>query len=1475
MIDTNRLMQDSPFGYAYHRIEVDAAGTPVDYTFLDVNEAFEALTGLQRDAIIGRTVTEAIPGIEKDSFDWIGFYGRVALNGGTEMFEQYSDRLGKWYQVHAYAPEPGTVATVFIDVTERRILADVAETFNDFTSDTLDLQYVVDTAKQISGARYAVLNQFEEDGRSFITVAYSGPHAPVEEAARRFGIHFEGHRWAPDPAREEKIAASQTTEFERLSDLTGATLPRRAIDALARAFGVGGVALVKASRRDHMIGDFTLIFGRDEGLRNRELMETYADLTGMLLDRIAGETAARRQREQQTILLDNIHTQVWYLTDEHTYGAVNRAHAEFNGVEPEDLAFKDMYETFPRDVVEVCRVGNRTVFTEKRSITTEEWVYHASGERRLLSITKTPKLDEAGNVEYVICSAEDITRRREAKEELRRQTDFLNDVLDSIQDGVSVLSTNLTVLRTNETMERWNADRLPLVGKKCYQAYQNSDIPCDPCPSLRCIQSGRVESDVSQIPNEKGPGWVEVYSFPMKDRVTGEVTAVVEFVRDVTDRKETQRILEEERLRLRGILQGTNAGTWEQDIPTGESIFNERWAEIIGYTLDEISPTSIETWDRYAHPDDLARSRELLQRHFAGELDHYENELRMRHRNGSWIWVFDNGKVVEWSDAGEPLRAFGTILDITARKRHEIEIAEHRTELINTLRHMPGHVFRFRRGARDRIVAVVSEGVIAEAAGLTTDRIGGRTLRETMHPDLNAQVGPQYERALAGEQVDFEMPSGDRWYRTVIVPYRSDENGLVQEVIGYTNDITDRKRAEDELIFAKEAAEAAGKAKSEFLANMSHEIRTPLNGVIGFTELLQGTELTPIQRQYLENANSSADSLMAVINDILDFSKIEAGRLELETVRTDIIELLEQSVDIITFAASRKKLEVLLNIDPDMPRYAVIDPVRLKQILANLLSNAVKFTERGEIELAVRFHENGGDNADDGRHEGIFSFSVRDSGIGISQAQQAKLFQAFSQADTSTTRKFGGTGLGLIISDTLVRKMGGAIEIESAIDAGSVFSFAIRTPYEYGERMESISIPGIVRCLVVDDNEQNRLIIEKTAATWNVECVSAADGYDALRILEESPLFSVIIMDYHMPDLDGLDTIRMIHERAPAVIAKTPVIMLHSAADGQEFHEVCRDLGVRFSLIKPIKTTELRTYLRDIGAGADATVARGGDQAGADRDRHESAEDKIGYASVLRAGLVLIAEDNEVNLTLTRALVETVFPHAKILEARNGVEAVVAATASRPDLILMDVQMPELDGVDATRQIRAAEPDPAHPIPIVALTAGALAEERQRCLDGGMDDFLTKPVRQEELRTVLRRFLASDTETQTSSEVPHFDHPALLERLNDDGDLARQLIDETLGTLPVRIADLRTAANAADYVEAAKLVHSIKGISLTVQLTPLAELCAVLENELKNLPTDTETAAAADGIRSRIGAIAREWDAAEAELRLYGIGNDS
>lgn len=522
--------------------------------------------------------------------------------------------------------------------------------------------------------------------------------------------------------------------------------------------------------------------------------------------------------------------------------------------------------------------------------------------------------------------------------------------------------------------------------------------------------------------------------------------------------------------------------------------------------------------------------------------------------------------------------------------------------------------------------------------------------------------------------------------------------------------------------------EEASKAKSEFLTNISHETKTPLSGVLGFTELLKDTPLTPTQREYVENIQVSGKALLDIIDNLLEVSSMESGYLTLEPVRTNLFDLVGEVADALKYSAHEKFLEFLVDIDATVPRFIQIDPVRLRQVLQNLLCNAIKFTPKGSVELRLTC-------ASKGAGTGRLTVAVRDTGIGISEKQKSTLFKPFAQGDSSRSRSYSGVGAGLAIADYIVRKMGGNIEVQSSPGEGSAFYFSIPVEIETDYQMAPPKLEEIGRCLIVDDHAGSRDHLVRMLSGWGIECVPSDGTFTSMMKLVSEESIDLIICDYKLPSMFGEDMVRAVREAIGVGHLQIPAILMYNSVDAKTLHNASMSAPIHTAIPKPIRREDLHSILKSIAGDKlllQEVTARPPSSTLATRKL------VISQSSALR---VLIADDILLNKMYIRNLVQRLFPNATILMAENGLVATQIFKREQVDLILMDLQMPEMDGLEATSVIRGLERVYLRErVPIVALTAMADSTEMDRCLKSGMDGFVTKPLDARKLHTELVQF---------------------------------------------------------------------------------------------------------------------------------------
>lgn len=1106
--------------------------------------------------------------------------------------------------------------------------------------------------------------------------------------------------------------------------------------------------------------------------------------------------------------------------------SVNEAGAKMLGYTADQVVGRSLYDIVPEHrhgLVDQYLIGIK----ENGKASGQMVTRHRDGSFLIWMYNNVLEHDQSSEEDYVIGNAIDITKRVYLEAELTQARMFLEETGKIAKVGgwnLDMKENQLTWTPMTRLIHEVPDDFIPDVssGINFYKEGESRNKIANAVD--KAIYSGEPWDLELQLVTYRGNElWVRaIGEVEFKD---GECVRLFGTFQDINESKNAQIELEQTRKVLDNII---NASSEVCVIATDETgiinVFNVGAEKMLGYSSEEIVGKLKP--DFLHKPAEVEEYRKELEKDFGREIQPHEIFTMRAIRDGfdqkNWTFLTKSGQEKSVSLVVSPMKDLsnkiigflGIAIDITEKVKFEMDLINEKSRLGAFVKHTPAAVAMLDH----ELNYINASNQWKKEYSIESVDIIGKSHYD-FFPDLAQSSKDRHQRVLNGaiekKEEDVVLLPGESAKRYVSWEMRPWYlfDGKVGGIMISTQNVTGFVKQREELERAKRLAEEASIAKSEFLANMSHEIRTPLNGVIGFTDLVLKTKLNETQNQYLTIVNQSANALLSIINDILDFSKIEAGKLELDVEKCDLYEISSQATDIITYQIQQKGLEMLLNVASDLPRFIFADSVRLKQVLVNLLGNASKFTQKGEIELKI-------ENLETFEGKNKIRFSVRDTGIGIKPDKQSKIFEAFSQEDSSTTKKYGGTGLGLAISNSLLRMMGSQLNLTSEVDKGSTFYFDIVLATEEGEKVDWFDVSKIKKVLIVDDNENNRLIVRQMLLLQNIQSDEASNGLETLQKLALGERFDVVLMDYHMPFMDGLETIRKIRETIESNPDELPIMLLHSSSDDQKIIPACKEYSVMHRLIKPLKIQEFYTALSHIHS-SDFTYKE-----------PEQAEEEGAFKKFT----VLVAEDNTVNMLLAKTIVNKIAPNATFVEANNGLEALRYCKNQMPDIILMDVQMPEMNGYEATRQIRELEHH-AH-IPIIAFTAGNVKGEREKCIAAGMDDFIVKPVVEENINMIFKKWLeiehvSTEKIDQTEADeagVLHYNSSKLLSYTDHDREMFQSIlavVKEELGKSLSNISDLVDKEDLKLLKEAG---HKLYGTAASGGMKALSELAFQLEH---------------------------------------------
>ncbi|MCU0453220.1 MAG: PAS domain S-box protein [Bacteroidetes bacterium] len=940
--------------------------------------------------------------------------------------------------------------------------------------------------------------------------------------------------------------------------------------------------------------------------------------------------------------------------------------------------------------------------------------------------------------------------------------------------------------------------------------------PSDRLPIVRALAGERSTVDDVEIRRDGQRIPLLVSGAPIYD-ASGRLEYALAAFLDISDQRRAQRVIEENERLFREIVEAASDIIYRTDAQGRFSYVNGVGLRVFGFNESEVIGRHYTDLIR---PDARDSTRRFYLHQAATKQETTYLEIPVVTKVGQELTL---GQNVTLLTEGDHVAGFQAVArDITTERRAQLALARRERQLdtvVDTVEE--GITFSDERGYFEVFNRSMEKmtGYSRQEANATAD------FSKLLAPDeASHQLGLDRLREVleTGSVRDVETvirtKSGER--RTLLISTTLVEQHHRRMFLSAYRDITERKHQEVLLRQAMEAARHAARARGEFLAVMSHEIRTPMNGVIGMTDVLRHTGLTSEQAEYVETIRTSGETLLTIINDILDFSKIESGKLELERRPFDLVASIEDIYDLISFKAREKSLELLYLVDPAMPRTVEGDVTRFRQILLNLIGNAVKFTPSGHVLVRV-VRASGTDD------DFLMRISVADTGIGIPAEAIGHLFQPFTQVDSSTTRRFGGTGLGLVISRRLVELMGGSIAVESEPGKGSVFSFTVRTRVP----REAAAAPTLYlrsrlevlrgkKVLLVDDHRTNLDILFNRVTQWGMLPVTAHGAAEALDLLRAGGGFHLALLDMYMPEMDGLQLAREIRRLHPR--KELPLILLSSRGSTGALTDDPEGL---FDAIvaKPVRELDLLDHVADTIAGRPVSERR---------ERRKALEEPL-LADQLPLQ-ILVAEDNEINQKLIAHLLKKLGYTPAIVS--DGSEAVDATVRGAFDLVLMDVNMPVMDGLDATREIQRRIPAGQAPT-ILALTAGVLKEDQDRCAEAGMSDFLTKPIHLDELRAAIERWGEMRRARPAQADASPPDEPEMADRIRmlvDDTDLAfiRNLLADFVGHAQSRALELERLAEKGDRKPLRDAAHALKGGALNIGANVLGHLCGGIQHAI-------------------------------------------
>lgn len=1157
-LDYKKIVESSPTAFAYHRIILDEDNNPCDYIFLDVNSKFEELTGLKRENIIDKKVTEVLPDILKGDFDWISFYGDIALNGGSAEFEQFSKPLNRWYKVKAVSTEKYYFLTYFSDIEEEMKIASTKNYLNS-ESNEMDFQEAADRIRNISGAKYVFFNIYEDDKDVIKTAAISGNRKEVEKAVAVLGFELIGWKWKPILLEKEIFQNNIISKFSSLKEISGEVIPKAIIEKLENIFSLGTTYIVKLEKNKNISGYFILVIDKDKELKNRSLLRIYTEQIALMLESQKNKEKLNRTEERLKLAMDASEQIFWDIDLEKEEIYINPKFYQKLGYQNGELSLKadEMIELIhPDDQKDILAGFNRLLddldtFKAEFRIRTKDknWKW-------FLISAKAFGSDEDGIPHRIVGVSLDIDKRKIQEKKLEQSRKKFSELAEEAPIGILTCDVNGKITYLNSKVAEIMGSSDP---------EKTKEINLLKFPPLK---ENRISQKIKKSMNENITEtfeinyttkwekniWVRVHVSP---KTEGEKVVGAQIIVDnITEKREIQEKLRSNEKNFRTFFETIDDLIFVGNLQ-GEILYtNSAVSKKLGYSKEQLK--KMEILD--VHPQNKRdEAKEILNDMFAGKKDICPLPLSRKDNTllpvetKVWFGRWDGQEVIfaiskDLTKQQEALQKFNKLFENNPALMAVTTIPEGKFVEVNKS-------FLDKLGySEDEIIGFNSEELDLffkpEIHKMAAEMLQNKGSINNIELNVKKKNGEMLDGLFSGEIIESQ---GKSYFLTVIT------------------DITEQKRAEKELVEMNSKlqksiekanemtakAEKANKFKSQFLANMTHEIRTPLNIIMGYTEELNKEFNGEKSSRYIGLILSAGESLLNQVNDILDMSKIEAGMVEMNYEYIDLENFIYDITSIFKERVEKKNLDFNVEIDL-LPDLVKIDESKFRQILINLLDNAVKFTKEGFISLKVISSKDAENRYDEEKLN--LSIIIEDTGIGIEEKKIEEIFNAFSQQNGQSTREYGGTGLGLAITKKLIKLLGGKISVQSRKGVGSKFTIDFfdleytneKKPKITDEQQNNSYDFSGAKILVVDDEELNRELIKIKLSDKNIKIVEAENGSQAVEMAEkEKP--DLIIMDLKMPEMDGyqaLEKIRLLNKS----YNNLPVVALTAAATENELN---------------------------------------------------------------------------------------------------------------------------------------------------------------------------------------------------------------------------------------------------------------------------------------------------------------------------------